>query len=257
MNLDTIEIVTAINDNYAQHLGVMLKSLLENKISKNKINIYIITSSLSNQNRLNLSNVLADYHLVPIFIDIDESEYSTLKVFDYIGKEMYYRIAIPNLLDKKIEKVIYLDSDIVVKEDITLLWNINIEDYYLGAVEVEYLSGRKKHLSIPKSYSYFNSGVLIINLKKWREHNITNKIIQFVKRKSKSIRFPDQDGMNATLYDKWMKLDHKWNYTTYRHSQGLPITPAIIHFTGKEKPWNSNHPLKTEYFKYYSMINWK
>ncbi|MBP1933016.1 glycosyltransferase family 8 protein [Ammoniphilus resinae] len=254
--MKAIQVVTATNDRYAQPLGVMLKSLLENKKSDYDIKIYIISSTLSKQNQSNFIHLLKNYNLVPIFKSIGDENYSSLKLMDYISKEAYYRLSIPDLLEKSIEKAIYLDCDLIVKEDITELWEINVENHYLAAVETlpSFASGRIRALSIPKPYSYFNSGVLIMNLRKWRQDKIANQIIDYVKKNLGKIRFPDQDAMNAILYDKWLKLDSRWNYTTERHSLGSPIVPAIIHFTGDKKPWDSDHPLKKEYLRYYNMI---
>ncbi|MBP1933018.1 glycosyltransferase family 8 protein [Ammoniphilus resinae] len=256
--MKAIQLVTATNDAYALPLGVMLKSLLENKKSDYDIKIYIISSTLSKQNQSNFIHLLKNYNLVPIFKSISEKNYSSLKLIDYISKESYYRLSIPNLLDKNIKKVIYLDCDLIVKKDITALWEIDLDNYFLAAVEnlPSVSSSRIRALSIPRPYSYFNSGVLLMNLSKWRQYKAANQVIDYVKRNPGKIRFPDQDAMNAILYDKWLKLDPKWNYTTLRHSTGSSITPAIIHFTGDKKPWNSDHPLKKEYMRYYNMIRW-
>ena len=256
--MNMIHLVTATNDMYARPLGVMLKSLLENKKSNYDMKIYIISSDLSNHNQSNLIHLLKNYNLVPVFKNIDKHYFSNLKVIDYISKETYYRLSIPNLLDRSIKKVIYLDCDLIVKEDITNMWKMDIEDYFLAAVETSqrFASWRTKVLSIPKPYSYFNAGVLLINLRKWRHYKISSQIIDYVKRHPKKVRFLDQDAMNAILYDKWLKLDPKWNYTTQRYFMGSSITPAIIHFTGDKKPWNSDHPLRSEYLKYSKMVNW-
>ncbi|WP_171016771.1 glycosyltransferase family 8 protein [Pseudalkalibacillus caeni] len=254
--MDPIQLVTATDDKYAKPLGVMLKSLLENKKSDLKINIYIITSNLSTHNEFNIRGILKDYDIDPTFIKIDKGKYSNYKERDYISKETYYRLSIPELLDTNIVKVLYLDCDIIVKEDITLLWKEDLEGFFVAGVkELPRISRyKKKKLSIPKRFGYFNSGVLLINLKKWREQNITNQIIDYMKNNSDKISFPSQDPMNAILYDKWKKLNPKWNY---RHNLRLSIEPAIIHYTGKNKPWNASHPFKDEYEKYNRMVTWK
>jgi len=249
----TIHLATVTNNTYAKPLAVMLNSLLENKISENPLKIYIITSSLSSKNKSILTKTVGKFNLKIKFITIDPAIYEDFKTVYYLTKETYYRISLPDLLTEKVQKAIYLDGDIIVKTDITELWNINIDNYYLAAVEDFWVKdSRNSHLSIPKGSKYFNAGVLLINLKKWREKQIKNKVIQFIKTNSSRIKFCSQDPLNAIIHDKWLQLDPKWNFMPhYLTYPGLKnIKPAIIHYAGLKKPWNSKLQLREEYYKY-------
>lgn len=248
-----IHIVTVTNNTYAKPLAVMLNSLLENKVSKNPINIYVIASELSPKNKFLLAKTVGKFNLKIKFIPIDPTIYKDFKTVYYLTKETYYRISIPDLLNEKIQKVIYLDCDIIVKTDITRLWNINIDNYFLGAVEdfwVKY--SRNSHLLIPRESKYFNAGVLLINLKKWREKQIKNRVIEFIKANASRIKFCSQDPLNAILHDKWLQLDPKWNFMPHylNYPNFKNIKPAIIHYAGLKKPWKANFRLKEEYYKY-------
>lgn len=249
----TIHLVTVTNNTYAEPLAVMLNSVLENKVSKNPLKIYVITSKLSPQNKSLLAKTVGKFNLKIKFILIDPTIYKDFKTVYYLTKETYYRISIPDLLNEKIQKVIYLDSDIIVKTDITKLWNINIDNYFLAAVEDFWVKdSRNRYLSMPRETKYFNAGVLLINLKKWREKHIKNKVIEFIKTKSSRIKFCSQDPLNAILYDKWLQLEPKWNFMP--HYLAYPdlknIKPAIIHYAGLKKPWKANFRLKEEYYQY-------
>jgi len=251
-------IVTASSDDYAKYLGVMLNSLLENVQKKPDINIFIIDGNISGNNKLKLKGVVERFNLQAEFLTIDDSIFNSFvhRKISYISKETYYRILIPDLLSKDITKAIYFDCDLIVKEDISKLWNKNIDDYFLAAVDEGISKRRRRRLSLPANSGYFNAGVLLINLQKWREHNISTKVIQYMKNNPEKIKIMDQDALNAILHDKWLKLDPKWNYTTeIRRSISIDY-PAIIHFTGKNKPWNSEHELKQEYLKYLSSSLW-
>lgn len=249
----TIHIVTAANDLYAEHLAVMLHSLFVNKSSTNPIRIYVIDSNISNMNKVLLSRTVGKFNANIQFLIIDRAIYEDFKTYKYVTQETYYRISIPNLLDQSIQKVIYLDSDIIIKKDITEFWNLDIDQYFLAAVEDCHVrDARNSDLLMPKDSKYFNAGVLLINLLKWREEGITDKIIEFIKTNSSRIKYCDQDALNAILYDKWLQLDPTWNYTTH-HLEEFPrlkIEPGIIHYVGKNKPWQSDHPLKDEYYNY-------
>ncbi|MED3667435.1 glycosyltransferase family 8 protein [Geobacillus kaustophilus] len=252
-----IHLVTATNDAYALPLGVMLKSLFVNKTLEHPITIYILHGALSDKNKRNLEKVVRKYQQQPIFLPITDPIFSELRETHYITKEMYYRIAIPDLLDPEVKKALYLDCDLIVKEDISELWNTNIDDYFVAAVESICARGRKYELLIPDEYGYFNSGVLLINVEKWREHQIAAKVFEFIQTHPETLVHPDQDALNAILYNKWLPLDPKWNYTTgHATSLRLNTKPAIIHFTGKKKPWNASHPLAKQYFKYQKKVEW-
>lgn len=99
------------------------------------------------------------------------------------------------------EKLIYLDCDIIVRHSIAKLYDIDIEDYLLGAVyhndKLSVNNGAFKRLHIPVEQGYFNAGVLLINLKKWREEHIYEKSIEFLRNNSESIVNHDQDVLNV------------------------------------------------------------
>jgi lipopolysaccharide biosynthesis glycosyltransferase len=258
--VSTIRVVTGANDRFAIPLTAMLYSLLENKVSTNPVIIYIIDSQISEKNKSILTNTVKRFNAEIKYLPIDLTLYDGYKLIYHLTQETYHRISIPDLLEKDIEKVIYLDSDMIIKEDITRLWDVNIDHYFLAAV-IDAWQGIKKlrhsDLSIPDDCDYFNAGVLVLNLKKWREHNITNQIIDFMKKNQSIIRYPSQDPMNAILHDKWLQLDEKWNLQSKHFLfPDLRIEPAIIHFTGEDsKPWwSSKHPLRDEYFKYVKKI---
>lgn len=250
--LEAIHIVTVTNNAYAEPLAVMLNSLLENKVSKNPIEIYVIASELSPRNKTLLAKTVGKFNFRLNFISIDPTIYKDFKIFYYLTKETYYRISIPDLLNEKIQKVIYLDGDIIVKTDITKLWNINIDNYFLGAVEdFGIRDSRNIYLSMPRRSKYFNAGVLLINLKKWREERVKDETIEFIKTNASRIKYCDQDALNAILHDKWLPLDREWNFMPHLTYPDLKKKkPAIIHYAGPKKPWKANCRLKKEYFKY-------
>lgn len=266
-----IEIVTACDDKYVQHLGVMLCSLLENTSQKEKIKIHVIDGGITDKNKNILSNFFNNKYLVKIkYLVIDTQLYSRFKISYHFTHTIYYRISIPLLLPSEIKKVLYLDSDLILKDDISKLWSIELKDNFLAAVEL--INANKKHLKgiIPDSFPYFNSGVLLMDLDKWRENNISSKVIQFIQDYQDKIIWWDQDSLNAVLYDKWLPLPLKWNQQTNFFDINIKNTskkneieesiknPSIIHYTGLHKPWEyiDNHPYKYEYYNYILLTPW-
>lgn len=258
--MDNIHIAAVSNDKYAQHTAVMFHSILKNNHTNSFINFHII-GNLSLANQQKIKNSLESFTANVVFFPVSETRFKGFKLYSYFKKEAYYRLLLPELLDDSIEKVIYLDSDIIVNHDIIGLWNVNIDNYFLAAVQDVGLCAsktRRRILSIPLRAGYFNSGVLVLNLTKWRENNTANIVIDYAKNNPRKLRSIDQDALNAILFDKWLKLPPKWNYISARIRLGKIIKdPAIIHFTGKNKPWNhSGHPLKYEYFRYLKSTKW-
>jgi lipopolysaccharide biosynthesis glycosyltransferase len=271
-------VVSSTDNNYAQHLGVMLTSLLENTTSKENIEIYILDGGISSANKDLLSLCVAKHGCNIQFLPIEPEAYEKFAVRSYFGPATYFRLFLPKLFNDSIEKVIYLDCDIVVKRDILELWRMDVSQYFVAAaldVGNEYNGNEglelKRNLGIPGKAVYFNAGVMVINLAKWREHHISEKIIGFIQDNPEKIVFCDQDGLNAILYNQWLALPVAWNLQTTFFEllkkklivrddiyQGIQ-NPQIIHYTTSSKPWHymNNHPLKKEYYRYLKMTAWK
>lgn len=268
---ETIEIVTACDDNYVQHLGVMLCSLLENTVHRKKINVWVIDAAISQENKTILSDFINNRYQISItYLKVNEELYGEFQVSYHFTHAIYYRISIPEIIPFNINKVIYLDSDIILKQDIYNLWLIDLKDFFVGAIES--LNVDKKHLTgiIETDLAYFNSGVLVINIRKWREHNVSQKVIDFISKYQEKIIWWDQDSLNAILCNSWLSLPLKWNLqsnffdiNTSKCMRSLELKdaitqPAVIHYTGRHKPWDyiDNHPYKQEYYKYLVLTPW-
>ena len=189
----------------------------------------------------------------------------------------YYRLLIPEIL-YQFEKVIYLDSDIIVLGDINKLFEMELGNKALGAVHemnkkamyVSLMWGIKpcRELGIPLKSHYFNAGVLLLNLKKWRDENISKRIFDYFQKYEKYVYFHDQDGLNAVLWNDWAELPPVWNVMTafYEAKDWTESTfdqneyryvrenVELIHYINCTmwKPWmdKSTHPRKEEYNKY-------
>jgi lipopolysaccharide biosynthesis glycosyltransferase len=208
-----------------------------------------------------------------------------LSQLSHISIATYYRLLIPELLPPTVDKVIYLDCDIVVRHSLDDLWNYPISGYGLGAVyQISNWSiDAIKRLGYPVSFGYFNAGVLLIDLKYWRENNISQQLFEYLDEKKEVIVYHDQDALNGLMYEKCCTLPCKWNMlngffkknilTTSDIDNGEIINnyndykkqiliekddPTIIHFAFKPKPWEAGctHPYKKEYYKYLQYTPW-
>ncbi|TKZ28416.1 glycosyltransferase family 8 protein, partial [Brachyspira catarrhinii] len=195
-----------------------------------------------------------------------ESYMSRRKNYNYISIETYFRFFIAELLPQY-DKVLYLDADLIIMDDLSKLYNFNIDDYAIGAIQDMNMEISVKHenfitsknlnireyvLNILKkeSLKYFNAGVLLLNLKKFREDNILNELLEFTEQNS-PLEFQDQDILNAVLEKRVKYLDSRWNllkdldfYISYQNDKNRIKeikkrfkNPGIIHYIGENKPW--------------------
>jgi lipopolysaccharide biosynthesis glycosyltransferase len=152
---------------------------------------------------------------------------------------MYSRFLIP-LLKSEIDKAIYLDSDLIVLKDIKKLYSIDLENKPIGAVP---------HFLKYKKNPYFNSGVLLIDCKKWRQERYIDKLLELGKN-YKNGAFPDQDILNDCFKNNYKILDNQfnllnvdvhWRCSIVRHPflvLKLKNKCIVRHYCGKHKPWN-------------------
>ena len=177
------------------------------------------------------------------------------------------------ILPDDVEKVLYLDCDIVVLGDISEFWNTDLSG--CGAACIEDIGKdedeRYERLHYDRSYSYFNAGVLLINLDYWREHKVDKQCVKYFQTYPERILFNDQDLLNVVLHKDKVFVPLKWNMQDgfYRYGMDKKVAdwnsfreellhPVILHYTNK-KPWNydSMHPLRSEYYKYLDMTPWQ
>jgi lipopolysaccharide biosynthesis glycosyltransferase len=166
---------------------------------------------------------------------------------------------IPEIIPHDIERVVYLDADVIVLKDLSLLWTIDMADHAVMAVEnfseptLRAAMPQLRELFDPDA-PHFNAGVLLINVPRWREQMISRRAFEFLQIHGNKVEFADQDALNAVLAGSWGKLDPIWNVqlltlSFYGHRQYSAIDcrrrqeallhgAAILHYTGRRKPWN-------------------
>ena len=269
-----MNIACSTDDNYVRYCGVMLTSLFENN-KEEVIHIYVFTEGLSRNNRMSLENIVNHYkgffHYCKIESDLIKE--FPLKEGSYISIATYYRLLIPQILPTDLNKVIYLDCDIIVSSNLNKLWNVDLTNYALGAVDESTTldNGVFARLQYSSEYGYYNAGVLLFNLNYWRNNNIINQCFTYIKENPEKIVLADQDVLNAVLHAQCLHLPCKWNVGTafytvsyvrkYRSDTSLIQalkSPYIIHFTWEAKPWTGfEHPMRRYFFKYQKLTEWK
>lgn len=270
-----INVVCNIDNSYLKYCIVMLTSLFVTNKDEH-FHIYIIAGELSDEAKKVISSVVEDEYgqELSFYIVGDKLlEYCPIDKNGYISIATYYRCFLVSILPESISKVIYLDCDLIVNGPIKEFWESDIDSYAVGCVE-DMWSGKNDHysrLQYSAEYSYFNAGVLLINLNYWRKNNIESQIVSYIQKYPDRLLYNDQDVLNAVLFEQRKFLPYRWNMQDgfFRKKRKMKVSslPAvdaemskavIIHFTGGKKPWHDEcvHPCKKLYLKYQDMTQW-
>lgn len=257
-----IPIVVTIDENYAQHLGVMLTSLFENNQGLD-FHIFVFYEKLSENNKKKLKQITQNYQQTISFLEISIQTIQDFKVHAHASLANYFRLLAFSKLPPEINKAIYLDVDLLVLQSIEALWNTDLTNKLLGVVAEK--EGKYTHiLNIPTAYPYFNSGVMLVNIALWKAEEMTQKTLNFIANNPDKIYAWDQDALNELCYDKCIFLEEKWNVqsgkvTDKQHEKTIYQNAIILHFTGPSKPWQylNKKPYKKLYYQYLRKTPWK
>lgn len=172
----TMHIISCTDNNYAQHLSVMFASLLTNMDQTRDVKLYVIDGGIEPENKKRLEETTLQFGAPITFLNVEKSQYDRAVESSHITKAAYYRISIPDLIDDdSVKRMIYVDCDALVLEDISKLWDKDISPYFAAAVEDAGQHERLKKMNISDEAKYFNSGIMIIDMEAWRKNNISKK----------------------------------------------------------------------------------
>jgi len=269
-----MDIVACTDNNYIMPTGVLMYSVCCNNADVDIV-FHIITGDVEAEGKEKLIRTIKPFRNKSIiFYDAKELNTSCF-LLCILPISTYYRFFVAQLLPVTIKKVIYLDVDIIVRQSLLPLWNINLGDHPIAAVpdwNIE-CTDFSERLDYPKEMGYFNAGVLLINLEYWRAHNVLNDFIEYMKMHADSILFADQDILNYVFRENKMILPIKYNLHTGlicksvkehyhakehdKETQEALQDCAIVHFCSGKPWWTScRHPFRSSFHKYYSQTLW-
>lgn len=281
---NNVAILLCSNNKYAPYLSVVLQSILENSSAAYNYDIIIFTRDINTENQTLIQQQLQEYNNFSIrFYDVTTQMQGHTDLFvGYNGSltlEIYYRILSPYILTNY-DKLIYLDCDVIVNTDISKLYAIDLQtDNYLLAAcrdpyvvhcyQVNYENIQKINgVNFPHDFDtndYFNSGVLLLNLKAFRERYTLLEFFELAR--SGSWKYPDQDVLNYLTYKNRYMLSMQWNmiaeWKMRKKSKKTQTIldeytlayqdPYIIHYATSpdKKPWSDNkRPFADIWWKY-------
>lgn len=271
-----MNILTCTDSRFVIPTGIMLCSVCKNNSSCN-LNIFIIIdNSVTEKQKDDVKSELCKFSNVKVeFLKVDVSDIQQYLIvkFEFFPVSIYYRLFLTDILPKEVDKILYLDGDIIVRHNLSELWETDIDKYAVGAVVNQSNSSKYwERLGYPKENGYFNSGVLLINTKYWREHNLKERFLKYIVENPQKLLYPDQDVLNFILKDEKKLLSVRYNvqegfFRIEREQVDLindeevklaVSDPYIIHYTYL-KPWfrENRHPLCYIYYQYKKQTRWK
>jgi len=269
----TYHVTCNTDDNYAQHCAAMLCSLFENNSEATFI-VHVLTHTLSADNVAQLQGIASRYHSEIVFHEVDESRLQGVKFRKNRPLTMaaYYRVLLPEIISDDIDKILYIDCDIIILRRILEIYDLNLEGYALAACSdaSPYNALHREQLNLSLNQKAFCSGFMIINLKYWREHNATERLIEYSKRDRKWVFLHDQDSLNYVFRGQWFELPPKWNRgvmsfltidpnARYSDLYENAFTPKLIHYASNSaKPWYDVwFPEREHYIKYLKLSGYQ
>ncbi len=262
-----MNILLTINKKYVKLVNILLNSIqLSNKDTK--FDVYILHRELDIEDKKIIESGLDSDKFNIKMIKIDEEEVKNFPQYQKrYPKEIYFRLFATKYLPENIDKILYLDSDTLVINKLDELYNMDFEgNFYIATTHVKKILRKinEVRLRIDDDVPYINTGVLLINLKELRKIDVQKEVCEFVENNSKKLMLPDQDIITA-LYGNKIKIvdalrynlgDRDLNLYNLNHIKD-PIglkwvkeNTVIIHYYGRNKPWNKNYRGKLGVFYY-------
>lgn len=251
-----MNILVTLNSRYIKALKVMLTSLFLSN-PEESFHIYLMHSSISDEEVAELERYVGQKGQRLSVVAVEENVFADAPVVKHYSKEMYYRILAFKFLPPEVEKILYLDPDLIIINEIRSLYDTDLEGCMFGAAYHDRLSVKevnKLRLLPYEIEAYYNTGVLLMDLRLQRQSIRERDIFSFVEANRLKLLLPDQDIINA-LYSKSIKSvdEVRYNYDP-RYFKYYKLVSngkfdmdyviknsSIIHFCGKRKPWNKNY----------------
>lgn len=275
-----MNILYTFNNKFVPQVMASATSIMENNKKIDSIHFFFMTLNVSDEVENKIKTYIDGYKREVSFIHLQEMN----NYFDFDFKTTGWnpvilaRLLLDKLLPSDIDRILYLDGDTIVRGGLSDLWNIDLGNCVLAMGNEPTVDKKRKTNLGLKNIPYYNSGVLLIDLKKWRDEDIGGKVISYYKENGDRITAPDQDAINGALNGRIYSLAPKYNYfniydqypywficklcdykyfdkDVYLESKNNPV---IIHYLGEERPWRigNHHRFKDDYIKYLDMTPW-
>lgn len=273
-----MNVLVTLDEGYLHPLTVMLRSLLDN--NQCEIDVYVMNSSLRENHLERVRRGVELYcgtedtkRMQLIDVKVDRAMLKDAPITDRYPQEMYYRIFAAKFLPEELDRVLYLDPDMVIINPLGGLYCMGLgDDWFAAASHVGPVLEKINELRLQSEEPgpYINSGVMLMNLEELRKHQDIHQVFDYIEKMKDALILPDQDVISALYGGKIREIDHyRYNMTErilrlqqlpgvagLQTLQGMdPVdvkwickNSCVIHYIGKNKPWKEHYSGKLDFF---------
>lgn len=280
-----LRVLFSSDDNYAQHLGAAIYSLFAHNNDFEEIQVYVIDNDISAVNKEKLESI-SSYFPNRKIIWIPFAKWKEKLKLDMawnISLSAYARLFLSELIPEKVDRILYMDCDMIVCDSLIELWNTDLQGKILGAVQDDVNDRTKVAVGLLPHDPYLNSGLLLVNLSDWREQKMDEACLSFINQHEGNVIHHDQGVLNGVLKDKWYRIPLNYNLMTIHYLFNLDQIiryyddhaafytkkeiyaakqkPVVLHYTPSftTRPWVKGcaHPLVQKYWDAVRCTPWK
>ena len=269
---ETINIVFACDSNYAQHATVAMMSILKNTADPARVVFYLLDDRIDPAVKRKMRASVEQAHAAIHFCEVAAEQFGSFFVSGQLSRAAYFRLEMGHLLPRTVGKVLYLDCDLLVLDDIAELWQYDMAGHPLAAVmDLGIMAshkdwrGKQEQLGFSADDLYFNSGVLMVDLEAWRAHDYGRQAERLAAKNA--YRHHDQDALNELFHRNWQPVPLQWNVIPpvwylflkilrRRDFRRLALEArrqiSILHYAGGYKPWeyDAHAAFNVKYYEY-------
>lgn len=277
-----MNIIMASDDNYAGIMAASINSIAKNNMKCKELTVYIIDDGIAENNRKKILEITHRYENLYIqFIDFEEYGIRIRKLVKNTNPPLplitFARLFISEMISE--DKVLYVDCDTICMGDISGFWNTDMDGKMIAGVWDTVDENIKSAIGLDVKDRYINAGIILIDLKKWREDDCTKKSIDYINEKNGCVMHNDQGVINALFKDKIKIVEPKYNamtpiflisrykimkyfciddYYSCEEIQDAKENPVFLHFVRftTSRPWEEkcSHPYKKAFIENYKEV---
>lgn len=270
-----MNLLLTLDENYLLPCKTMLYSFFASNPAVQDVTVYLLHSTIAEEKLADLSRYCARFGARLVPIPVDAALFTNAPTSKRYPKEMYYRLLSPLILPQNLDRILYLDPDMLIINPLKPLWEQNLSGKTFAAAShtgLTDVANDINHVRLNTEHEYFNSGVMLIDLNAARKLVVPDDIFQCVTEHEKDLLLPDQDVFNILYGKQTLSIeDVRWNYDVRNYTKYLIRSTgkynlnwvmqntAILHFCGKNKPWHKDYknPFGMLYLHYLNLTSRK
>ena len=258
-----LNVLYQFNEKYAPYAGVSITSLLINNKAIDEITVYALTERVTNESRKKLQMTAERYQREIVFIDTEELVVNMQKLGMPKYRNSYaanMKMFISMFLDKSVERLLYIDSDTIINSDLGELLAFNMQNNPIAMVLDSLGQRHKRRIGLNSEELYFNTGVILFDIKTWNEKKCTERIVNHVKNVRTHYMAPDQDLINIVMRGEIIKLDMSYNvqpiHLVYNPTLYYYFFGKKYYYTKSEIKTATTHPKILHFFRFLGEFPW-